>query len=29
VLSCDKLERAFGLRLPHWEDNLKQVLDQT
>jgi dTDP-4-dehydrorhamnose reductase len=29
VLSCDKLERTFGLRLPHWEDSLKQVLDQT
>ena len=28
VLSCDKLERAFGLRLPHWEDSLKQVLEE-
>jgi dTDP-4-dehydrorhamnose reductase len=27
VLACDKLERAFGLRLPHWEDSLKQVLE--
>jgi dTDP-4-dehydrorhamnose reductase len=27
VLSCGKLERVFGLRLPHWEDNLKQVLE--
>jgi len=27
VLACDKLERAFGLRLPHWEESLKQVLD--
>ena len=27
VLSCDKLERTFGLRLPHWEDSLKQVLE--
>jgi dTDP-4-dehydrorhamnose reductase len=27
VLSCDKLERVFGLRLPHWEDSLKQVLE--
>jgi dTDP-4-dehydrorhamnose reductase len=25
VLACDKLECAFGLRLPHWEDSLKQV----
>lgn len=27
VLACDKLERAFGLRLPHWEDSLRQVLE--
>ena len=27
VLACDKLERAFGLRLPHWEESLKQVLE--
>jgi dTDP-4-dehydrorhamnose reductase len=27
VLACGKLERAFGLRLPHWEDSLKQVLE--
>jgi dTDP-4-dehydrorhamnose reductase len=27
VLACDKLKRAFGLRLPHWEDSLKQVLE--
>jgi dTDP-4-dehydrorhamnose reductase len=27
ALSCGKLERVFGLRLPHWEDNLKQVLE--
>ena len=27
VLSCDKLERVFGLRLPHWEDSLKLVLE--
>jgi dTDP-4-dehydrorhamnose reductase len=27
VLSCDKLERTFSLRLPHWEDSLKQVLE--
>jgi dTDP-4-dehydrorhamnose reductase len=29
VLSCDKLERTFGLRLPHWEDSLQQVLENT
>jgi dTDP-4-dehydrorhamnose reductase len=28
MLCCDKLERAFGLRLPHWEDSLKQVLEE-
>ena len=28
VLSCDKLERTFGLRLPHWEDSLQQVLEE-
>jgi dTDP-4-dehydrorhamnose reductase len=27
VLGCDKLERMFGLRLPHWEDSLRQVLE--
>jgi dTDP-4-dehydrorhamnose reductase len=27
VLSCGKLERVFGLRLPHWEESLKQVLE--
>lgn len=27
VLGCDKLERVFGLRLPHWEESLKQVLE--
>ncbi|SPE51064.1 dTDP-4-dehydrorhamnose reductase subunit, NAD(P)-binding, of dTDP-L-rhamnose synthase [Verrucomicrobia bacterium] len=27
VLSCDKLERAFGLRLPAWDESLKQVLE--
>jgi dTDP-4-dehydrorhamnose reductase len=26
VLGCDKLERVFGLRLPHWEESLRQVL---
>jgi dTDP-4-dehydrorhamnose reductase len=28
VLRCDKLDRTFGLRLPYWEDSLKQVLDK-
>jgi dTDP-4-dehydrorhamnose reductase len=27
VLACDKLERTFGLRLPHWEESLKRVLE--
>jgi dTDP-4-dehydrorhamnose reductase len=27
VLGCDKLERTFGLRLPDWEESLKQVLE--
>jgi dTDP-4-dehydrorhamnose reductase len=27
VLACDKLERVFGLRLQHWEESLKQVLE--
>jgi len=27
VLACGKLERTFGLRLPHWEESLKQVLE--
>lgn len=27
VLSGDKLERTFGLRLPHWQDSLDQVLE--
>jgi dTDP-4-dehydrorhamnose reductase len=27
VLGCAKLERTFGLRLPHWEEGLKQVLE--
>jgi len=27
VLACDKLDRAFGLRLPHWEESLRQVLE--
>jgi len=27
VLGCGKLERVFGLRLPHWEESLKQVLE--
>ena len=28
VLSCEKLKRVFSLCLPHWEESLKQVLDQ-
>jgi len=28
VMSCAKLERVFGLRLPNWEDSLKQVLER-
>lgn len=28
VLDCGKLQRAFGLRLPDWEEGLRQVLDQ-
>jgi dTDP-4-dehydrorhamnose reductase len=27
VLSCEKLHRTFGLRLPPWEESLKQVLE--
>ena len=27
VLGCQKLERTFGLRLPHWQESLKQVLE--
>ena len=27
VLGCDKLERTFGLRLPPWDESLKQVLE--
>lgn len=27
VLCCDKLKRAFGLELPHWEESLHAVLD--
>lgn len=27
VLDCAKLERVFGLRLPHWETGLRQVLE--
>jgi dTDP-4-dehydrorhamnose reductase len=27
VLSCDKLQRTFGLRLPPWDESLKQVID--
>jgi dTDP-4-dehydrorhamnose reductase len=28
VLDCGKLQKTFGLRLPHWEASLRQVLDQ-
>ena len=28
MLGCDKLERTFGLRLPPWEESLKQVLEK-
>jgi dTDP-4-dehydrorhamnose reductase len=27
VLCCEKLQRTFGLRLPEWEETLKQVLE--
>lgn len=27
VLSCEKLHRSFGLRLPAWDESLKQVLE--
>jgi dTDP-4-dehydrorhamnose reductase len=29
VLACDKLESNFGLRLPDWEDSLKEVMEGT
>jgi len=28
VLACDKLQRTFGLHLPHWEESLSQVLER-
>lgn len=28
VLNCDKLERVFGIRLPSWEDALRQCLNE-
>jgi dTDP-4-dehydrorhamnose reductase len=28
VLDCGKLQKTFGLRLPHWETSLRQVLDK-
>ena len=28
VLDCDRLEAAFGLQLPPWEDGLARVLDE-
>ena len=27
VLSCEKLQRTFGLKLPEWQESLKQVLE--
>jgi dTDP-4-dehydrorhamnose reductase len=27
VLSCEKLQRTFGLQLPAWDESLKQVLE--
>ncbi len=27
VLACEKLQRTFGLQLPHWEESLRQVLE--
>lgn len=28
VLNCDKLQRTFGLKLPHWEESLRQVTEK-
>ncbi len=28
VLCCEKLERTFGLKLPDWEESLKEVLEK-
>jgi dTDP-4-dehydrorhamnose reductase len=28
VLDCGKSQKTFGLRLPHWETSLRQVLDK-
>jgi dTDP-4-dehydrorhamnose reductase len=28
VLGCEKLQTTFGLRLPHWEESLNQVLEK-
>ena len=28
VLSCEKLQRTFGLKLPDWQESLKHVLDK-
>jgi dTDP-4-dehydrorhamnose reductase len=28
VLRCEKLQRTFGLQLPHWEESLGQVLER-
>ena len=27
VLGCEKLERVFGLRLPNWEESLRQLME--
>ena len=29
VLSCDKLQRTFGLKLPDWRESLRQVLEKS
>ncbi|HWI57524.1 MAG TPA: dTDP-4-dehydrorhamnose reductase [Bacillota bacterium] len=28
ILSCEKLQRTFGLQLPDWQESLRQVLDK-
>jgi dTDP-4-dehydrorhamnose reductase len=28
VLNCDKLQQTFGLKLPHWEESLRQVIEK-
>ena len=27
VLSCEKLQKTFGLQLPDWEESLRQVVE--